>query len=414
MDNLEYRFLLEKRLHRMYIGAAMGLVVLLGLSGFLVYANWFQESPYRLHQAVQDGDIDGLKAALDAGADVNTRDGRGWTALMHAANQGYTLMVEPLLDAGANPDVRAADGATALFMAARRGDSEIVAALLKAGADPSIKGPKGKMPMEVGQEHFAVVAVLEGVRSVFRDCPECPELVVVPSGTYMMGSSESEKRRSSNEGPRRPVTIEQPLAVGVYEVTFDEWDACMSGGGCNGYRPNDRGWGRGRRPVLGVSWEDAQAYAEWLSRKTGQQYRLPSESEWEYVARAGTVTPFHFGKTISTEQANYDGDYRYGTGRKGVDRKQTVEVGSFPPNGFGLHDVHGNVQEWVQDCWNGSYRGGPSDGSAWERGDCSKRVYRGGSWGHGPWKLRSAKRDWSTSRLQISNIGFRIARSLTP
>ena len=215
---------------------------------------------------------------------------------------------------------------------------------------------------------------------VFRDCPECPELVVVPAGSYWMGSPASEEARNSGEGPRHRVTIPKPFAVGSYEVTFAEWDACVRGGGCGRYRPEDEGWGRGTRPVINLSWQDARSYVAWLARRTGKEYRLPSESEWEYAARAGTTTPFHFGSTISTTQANYDGDYTYGTGRKGTYRGRTVTVGSFAANAFGLHDVHGNVWEWTRDCWNGSYEGAPGSGSAWERGECSRRVVRGGSW----------------------------------
>ena len=203
----------------------------------------------------------------------------------------------------------------------------------------------------------------------FRDCEAtwCPELVVVPSGSFMMGSPSGEAGRYSNEGPMHGVTIEKPFAVGVFEVTFEEWDACRRGGGCS-HDPDDKGWGRGRHPVINVSWKDAQDYVRWLSREAGAEYRLPSESEWEYVARAGTTGPFHFGLTISTEQANYDGNYTHGSGRKGEYRRKTVPVGEFPPNAFGLHDVHGNVWEWVEDCWHASYDGAPSDGSAWTSG----------------------------------------------
>jgi len=196
-----------------------------------------------------------------------------------------------------------------------------------------------------------------------RDCPQCPELVVVPAGSYMMGSPESESSRDGDEGPVHRVTIAEPFAVGVYEVTFNEWDACRRHGGCT-HSPGDRGWGRGMRPVMNLNRNDAQQYVRWLSRKTGERYRLLSESEWEYVARARTETPFHYGETISTEQANYNGNYTYGSGRKGRYRGRTVAVGSFPPNGFGLHDVHGNVREWVEDCWHESYAGAPRDGRA--------------------------------------------------
>ena len=245
----------------------------------------------------------------------------------------------------------------------------------------------------------------------FRDCAECPELVVVPAGSFTMGSPASEDGRDDDEGPQHRVRIREPFAVGVYEVTFAEWDACVAGGACDGHRPDDESWGRGRRPVINVSWDDAQRYVGWLSRKTGQEYRLLSEAEWEYVARAGTTTPFHFGSTISTDQANYNGDFTYGAGRKGIVRGRTVAVGSFAANEFGLHDVHGNVWELVQDCWNTSYSGAPNDGSAWEKGECGRRVVRGGSWLIGPGGLRSALRSWDDSGFRFFNLGFRVART---
>ena len=230
----------------------------------------------------------------------------------------------------------------------------------------------------------------------------------------MMGSPAEEKHRDDDEGPRHKVTINDPFAVGVYEVTFNEWDYCVRQGGCRGYRPNDKGWGRRDRPVINVSWHDAKAYVQWLSQKTGKPYRLLTEAEWEYAARAGTTTPFHFGNTISTDQANYDGNYAYGSGTKGRYRKQTIPVGSFSANDFGLYDMHGNVWEWVEDCWHDSYRGAPTDGSAWiARGDCSKRVDRGGSWNGSPVLLRSAYRDWNDSGVRYNNIGFRVALTLT-
>ena len=235
----------------------------------------------------------------------------------------------------------------------------------------------------------------------FRDCPGCPEMVVVPEGSFRMGSPESEKGRDDDEGPVRQVTIEYRFAVGVYEVTFEEWDACERDSGCGGYWPDDEGWGRGSRPVINVSWEDARAYVDWLSRKTGEAYRLLSEAEWEYVARAGTTGPYHFGRSLSPSQANY-----------GDDRGGTVSVGSYSANGFGLHDVHGNVWEWVEDCWNGSYYGVPSDGSAWTSGDCSTRVLRGGSWSYDPGGLRAANRGGNDSGDRLNVSGFRVARTL--
>ena len=241
----------------------------------------------------------------------------------------------------------------------------------------------------------------------FRDCPECPEMVVVPPGSFEMGSPSSDG--GSVEHPVHEVTIARPFAVGVYEVTFGEWDACVSGGGCGGYRPSDEGWGRGNRPVIYVSWEDAKAYVEWLSRKTGVAYRLLSESEWEYVARAGTRTEYWWGDDIGRNRANCsDCGSRW-------DGEQTAPVGSFPANPFGLHDVHGNVDEWVEDCANDSYNGAPTDGSAWVSGDCGHRVLRGGSWYSFDMFLRTAGRgrDVTDSR-EYNGHGFRVARTLAP
>jgi formylglycine-generating enzyme required for sulfatase activity len=168
-------------------------------------------------------------------------------------------------------------------------------------------------------------------------------------------------------------------------------------------------------PVVCVSWNDAKAFAEWLSTRTGQAYRLPTEVEWEYAARAGTTTPFSTGECITTDQANYDGNYDYaGCGAKtGVDRGATLAAGSLPPNPWGLHDVHGNVWEWVQDCWHDNYEGAPKDGAAWETdGDCTLRVVRGGDWDNTPENLRSANRLRVTTYVAYSILGFRLARTL--
>ncbi len=244
---------------------------------------------------------------------------------------------------------------------------------------------------------------------VFRDCEGCPEMVVVSAGSFTMGSPWHNIGR-----PQHLVTIREPFAVGKYEVTFSEWDACVSAGGC-GHRPGDESWGRGRRPVMNVSWKDARSYVRWLSRKTGKRYRLLSEAEWEYAARAGTTGPFHTGSEISTDWANYNGNIIAGGGRKGLNRQQTVPVGSFPANGFGLHDMHGNVWEWVEDCQHSNYAGAPSDGSAWVAGGyCGDRVLRGGSWSDIPLDFHSADRSWGSDGLRKNEGGFRVARTLIP
>ena len=233
---------------------------------------------------------------------------------------------------------------------------------------------------------------------VFRDCADCPEMVVVPSGSFMMGSPESEEGRDKDEGPRYCVRIPAPFAVGRFEVTFSEWDACVSDGGCGGYRPKDRDWGRDRRPVIYVSWNDAKRYVSWLSKKTGRGYRLLSEAEWEYVARAGTTTRYHWGDDYRSDRVAVGG--------------KTEAVGRYTSNRFGLHDVHGNVWEWVEDCWNGSYAGAPAHGRPWVMGDCDTRMVRGGSWQDKPSALRAATRGSDKVELRIETAGFRVARTL--
>ena len=265
---------------------------------------------------------------------------------------------------------------------------------------------------------------------VFRDCKSCPQMVVVPAGDYIMGSPSSEEssRRIDGEGPRHLVTISEPFAVGKYEVKRGEFREFVSdtghssGRGCftgkeltksDAYSWRNPGFTQGEvDPVVCVDWNDAKAYVKWLSGKTGHQYRLLSESEWEYVARAGTTGPFHFGGTISTDQANYNGNFTYGNGLKGVYRQRTVPVGSFPSNKFGLHDMHGNVWEWVEDCWR-DYSGAPKDGKAWTTGGDCTRVLRGGSWSAEPWALRAAIRFGvgAGTRNNLNTNGFRVART---
>ena len=239
---------------------------------------------------------------------------------------------------------------------------------------------------------------LQGVGRRFRDCDECPEMVVVPSGSFTMGSL------SYDEGPQHVVRIDYSLAVGVYEVTFAEWAACVADGGCREYVPDDGGWGRGNRPVINVSWQDAQSYVRWLSEKTAKSYRLLSESEWEYVARAASTTRYSWGDGVGRNRANCDG-----CGSQ-WDNEKTAPVGVFSANRWDLYDLHGNVWEWVEDCRNDSYVGAPIDGSAWESGDCDNRVLRGGSWDYGPRNLRSANRYWRSTVIRYYNYGFRVAR----
>ncbi len=600
------------------------------------------------HRLVQAGNIDGLQSALLAGAEVNTRDQRGWTPLMYAANQGYSLMVPPLVEARADPDIRAADGATALFIAVLRGYEDIARELVAAGADTTIPGPKGRTALELAQlqgldstvtllagaeadraaflaaedadtgnaydryirsypsgifterarerreaavdreaferarmsgtaqsyreylkvyptglhheaavqrvteldadeyeravqadsasayadyleanpeglfvdevqrrrrqaldrETFAraekrdtieelqayldsqpegahrdeardrlkelreplvfadaqevhtaasyseylasypdgayadlanqMIAQLGATGNEFRDCDHCPAMVVVPSGTFMMGSDDGKP----GETPRHQVTIGEPLAVGKYEVTLGEFKAFVAATGHDmadedgllGLPPADactslaflqvferiswRAPGFGQdddSPVVCVSWNDAVAYVKWLSTETGQPYRLLSEAEWEYVARAKTDTAFHFGATISTREANYDSSHSDELSVDRLNRGQAITVGSFPPNRFGVHDVHGNALEWVEDCWHDNYEGAPADGRAWTwDGNCEVRVARGGSWYNYASLIRSAARGSFDAKKRHSNFGLRVARAIGP
>ncbi|MDS4031748.1 MAG: formylglycine-generating enzyme family protein [Candidatus Contendobacter sp.] len=216
-----------------------------------------------------------------------------------------------------------------------------------------------------------------------RDGRMGPEMVVIPAGEFLMGSPADESERQASEGPQHPVAFARPFAMGRYAVTFEEYNLfCQSTGR---QKSSDSSWGRGRRPVINVSWEDAVAYCAWLSSETGAPYRLPSEAEWEYAARGVTKTAFWWGDEIDPTRANYNGNHTYRNGARGEYRRRTVPVDDFQPNPFGLYQVHGNVWEWVQDSWYGDYQNAPADGSAWEETDGGPRVLRGGSWSANRW-----------------------------
>jgi formylglycine-generating enzyme required for sulfatase activity len=235
----------------------------------------------------------------------------------------------------------------------------------------------------------------------FKDCPTCPEMVVVPAGTFSMGSNEA-----SDETPIHRVVLAKAFAVGKFEVTFADWDACAADNACV-HKPKDQGWGRATRPVIYISWNDVtKAYLPWLSRKTGHSYRLLSEAEWEYAARAGSTTVYAWGDQPGSNNANCD---RCGSA---WGNKQTAPVGSFAANAFGLHDMHGNVWEWTQDCYVNSYSGAPSNGSARTKPKCESHVVRGGGWSDRPMYLRSAIRYGDPPDYRSNYVGFRIARKL--
>jgi formylglycine-generating enzyme required for sulfatase activity len=272
-----------------------------------------------------------------------------------------------------------------------------------------------------------------GAGQSFKDCPDCVEMVVVPAGRFTMGTPPDEEIATEREREDQVrVSIARPFAVGRFAVTRGEFAAFVAAtghktdGGC--YRFTESKWKRDadsnwrspgftqddRHPAVCTSWNDAKAYAAWLSSSTGKSYRLLSEAEREYVTRAGSTTPFWWGTTISTDQANYDGNITYAAGAKGEWRKGTVPADSFTANPWGLYNVHGNVWEWVEDCWNEKNAGNPGDGTARAAGDCSVRALRGGSWNNAPHSIRSARRNRNPPASRDGYVGFRVARTLIP
>jgi len=240
------------------------------------------------------------------------------------------------------------------------------------------------------------------------DGSDGPEMVKLPPGSFEMGAVNGDGE--PDEFPVRSVAISKPFALSRHEITFEEF---LKSSKATGQRPpNDKRWGKGKRPVIQVSWKQAQQYVEWLSEQTGHRYRLPSEAEWEYAARAGSSSFFHFGNVASTEFANFDPSTSFNGSSSGHFFGKTQEVGTYPANGYDLHDMHGNVAEWVQDCYNESYDGAPSDQRAWESGNCSERVIRGGSYLISPKDMRSASRSKFSTSGRYSFVGFRVARDL--
>jgi len=259
----------------------------------------------------------------------------------------------------------------------------------------------------------------------FKECANCPTMVIIPPGSYNIGSPANEAGHDKAEDPRHPITIAKPLAVGKFDVTRDEFSAFVAD---TGYDAGAKcyvwtgqwdekanvswrtpGFAQsGTDPVVCVHWNDAGAYVNWLNKKTNKDYRLLSESEWEYAARAGTTTAYYWGNEIGSNNANC-----FSCGSQ-WDNKSTSPSGSFKPNDFGLYDMTGNVWQWTEDCWNPSYDGAPADGAAWLVGDCNNRVARGGAWDYAPTQLRSAFREKSGAVNRDYNLGIRVGRTLTP
>jgi formylglycine-generating enzyme required for sulfatase activity len=325
----------------------------------------------------------------------------------------------------------------ALRKAAQAKAAALLARQKRAPAEGAVPGEAAGAPAPAAAavttpapaQAAAAPAHAEGVlRDRFLDgSAQGPELALLPTGRFQMGSPEHERKVATQAGaqkgwlarelPQHWVGIERPLALGRYPVTVGEWRTFAQASGW--IQGGDVDWEAPgfpqdeRHPVVGVNWFDAVRYVRWLSEATGQRYRLPSEAEWEYACRAGTKTAFAFGDTITSDQANYDGNFSYNGGPRGAYRGGTTPVGSFPANAWGLYDMHGNVWEWVQDVVHDNYDGAPADGSAWEEGgDQARRILRGGSWLYNPRYLRSALRNGFSAVLSNDIVGFRVVREL--
>lgn len=278
----------------------------------------------------------------------------------------------------------------------------------------ALAGFPGPMPDRTRSSLTTTLATLRDLQrwpmtagETFRDCSSCPEMVALPAGRFTMGSPTEELMRSANEGPQREVEVAR-FALSKFEITLGQWQPCVGAGICADLPvPPDDDWFR--RPVTHVTWMDALAYVRWLREQTGFDYRLPSEAEWEYAARAGTTTRFATGDCISAEQANFDARVVSGDCPQGEFRDGALPVGSFPPNAFGLHDMHGNMLEPTRDCWNSDYSGAPTDGSAWDAGDCGRAPLRGGSWSSSDRELRSAARIRPGAANRNPGAGLRVA-----
>lgn len=260
---------------------------------------------------------------------------------------------------------------------------------------------------------FAAWAGFAAASDMFQDCERCPQMIGIPAGAFTMGAAEGEHWADEREEyPRHDVTI-GAFAMGVTEVSTAQWTACLTDGGCGGYRPDGFEEWEASRPVTFISLDDAQLYIDWLNGQVeGEPYRLPSEAEWEYAARGGTIGTFWTGRGVSAEHANFDGRRAYGSALPSRYRRELVPVGSLPANPFGLREILGNVWEWCQDCWNVGYEGAPTDGSAWMYGDCEEAVLRGGAYNSRAKDLRSANRFYLPRDQRNFKIGFRVARDL--
>jgi formylglycine-generating enzyme required for sulfatase activity/serine/threonine protein kinase len=382
------------------------------------YESYLQQLPQGRHVAEAMIRLDVLdRTAAEAERQQNLRGQQDNLAWNEARTQRSIAALDQYI--AEFPDGQHLDAANSLRrqLSDAANDSSAFAAAQKLNTRKSYQAYIDAFPR--GQNVTAALEAIDGLTlrpgKRFRDCEQCPNLVVVPSGSFLQGAHETSRTSLANEKPQRTVVIARAFAMGIHEVTMAQWQACVSDGPCQPV--DDNGWGRGARPVMMVSWNDAQAYLEWLSKKTGERYRLPSESEWEYAARAGETAEWPDDNPAGVcKLANIAGSetgFRWAHAACADSHAlETALVGSFLSNMFGLHDTLGNVAEWTLDCMSLSYSDAPADGSANSRGLCNSRVTRGGSWFSGARESRLSARFSLKAGDRNDFTGFRVLREL--
>ncbi len=417
-----------------------------------------------LHRLVDGGDVEVFESALVLGADPDLPDRRGWTPLMRAVTLDRPLFIHRLIAAGADLNAQAEDGARALTLAVSHGNQAAIALLVDAGADVLLQGPDGRTALDLLRERYGnasaarasgmnatVVALLDdrgneaapriseesgrmsderSPGTEFRDCPGCPEMVVLPAEGVRSGNPNDEADRREEDGQFHRVGIARPFAVGKYEVKREEFGLFAeeagqaAGSACRTYEEGrwrdreGRGWenpgfSQGNlHPVVCVTWQEAKAYTEWLTERTGNTYRLLSESEWEFAER-GTTEPDDPGSRASSRLVDRESAGSPRVGRGTVRQRKTAPVGNLAGNPFGLHDMRANAREWVEDCWHDRNDIRPVEGNSREPTvTCQRRVVRGGGWDSGARHLRSVARAWRFEWSRSATVGFRVAREI--
>ena len=384
------------------------------------YEDYLEQWPEGLHSSKAQERIDEMKARADAiRKDAQERAAAERADWEQAARDNTVASYQQYLSKHpAGPNAPEANNRIAALQAQAADTAAWNAAKTANRADAYqqylTSFPQG---VYVPQAMAAIEQLKPAVGRVFQDCAQCPPMVTLPSGNAPLGAADNETDARPNEKPQRPVTFSDLFAIGVGEVSFAQWNACVSGGGCS-VRPNDNGWGQGSRPVINVSWDDAQKYVSWLSSNTGQSYSLPSEAQWEYAARGGETTVWAGGSPQAlcafANGAGAESGLKWANSAcNDPSSDRTLPSGTLGSNKFGVKDMIGNVGEWTLDCNTLNLKDAPTDGRADQRGSCNQRVVRGGSWFSGPADLRFSARLMQRRGDSNDFTGFRVVRKIS-